>query len=395
MEKNKQQILLEAIKNSIEIIFDNESTKSYEQLSIWDTFKNTGLFTKGTLLSFFKLSDKELNKLKNAHHPIYLFSKKYEQSDFEKLEDKINKIIYFCYRRNFPPIKSKSGSLYTSDSGWGCMLRCSQMILARGIYKIFRKVGYSPKHASYSALIYFQESPFSIEEIPDEMIPVMNKILKEIFLHASIADKKEITIKKILAPFSIGNICKIGELFDKTAGEWFSDVSLVNIYDLINRDFGVLCYLEILTFQSSLNFSKVLERCFSSKEEQAPNKENFIERNGQKYYFRKSGIIFVSVRLGIDDISKEYLSSIKKLFSCKECLGIIGGKRSQAYYFIGYREKEILYLDPHTVRECCLNINSKAANFLVAASNYILDAYLTSLYRIALSPTFCFHKKKN
>ena len=61
------------------------------------------------------------------------------------------------------------------------------------------------------------------------------------------------------------------------------------------------------------------------------------------------GLIFFSVRLGLDNVSPEYFPSIKKLFSCKECLGFIGGKKwtNSASYFFGYYDNFLLYLDPH------------------------------------------------
>ena len=61
------------------------------------------------------------------------------------------------------------------------------------------------------------------------------------------------------------------------------------------------------------------------------------------------GLIFVSVRLGLDNVTSDYYPSIFKLFSCKECLGIIGGKKwtNSASYFFGYYENFLLFLDPH------------------------------------------------
>ena len=64
------------------------------------------------------------------------------------------------------------------------------------------------------------------------------------------------------------------------------------------------------------------------------------------------------MRLGINKVSFEYYSSIKKLFECKECIGIIGGETNLAHYFIGYNEKgNLIYLDPHITRDGVIELN--------------------------------------
>lgn len=40
--------------------------------------------------------------------------------------------IYFSYRKQFEPLLgSRHGDTITSDCGWGCMIRCAQMLLAQ------------------------------------------------------------------------------------------------------------------------------------------------------------------------------------------------------------------------------------------------------------------------
>ena len=48
------------------------------------------------------------------------------------------------------------------------------------------------------------------------------------------------------------------------------------------------------------------------------------------------GIIFISIRLGLESISPEYFPAIKQLFDCKEFLGFVGGRVQSASYFFGY-----------------------------------------------------------
>lgn len=43
--------------------------------------------------------------------------------------------IYFSYRKQFEPLNGlrRNGDLITSDCGWGCMIRCAQMLLAQAL----------------------------------------------------------------------------------------------------------------------------------------------------------------------------------------------------------------------------------------------------------------------
>ena len=50
----------------------------------------------------------------------------------ENLNADVTSRIWLTYRRNFPQI-GESG--FTTDKGWGCMLRCGQMILAEAMLR--------------------------------------------------------------------------------------------------------------------------------------------------------------------------------------------------------------------------------------------------------------------
>ena len=100
------------------------------------------------------------------------------------------------------------------------------------------------------------------------------------------------------------------------------------------------------------------------------NNNEYIEFENEKYYFKNMGIIFISVRLGIEKISIEYHKSIRKFFLCKENIGIIGGIKNLAYYFIGYKDDgELLYLDPHSTKECSKYIFNNNINHYYLCSN--------------------------
>jgi cysteine protease ATG4 len=46
-----------------------------------------------------------------------------------------------------------------------------------------------------------------------------------------------------------------------------------------------------------------------------------------------------------------YKNSLCKIFKSPYSIGIIGGKPNSSYYFVGFQDDELVYLDPHKVQE--------------------------------------------
>ncbi|KNC72485.1 hypothetical protein SARC_14957, partial [Sphaeroforma arctica JP610] len=51
--------------------------------------------------------------------------------EYSDLVDDVRSRIWVSYRSGYFPIRDHNGGCFTSDQGWGCMLRCGQMILAQ------------------------------------------------------------------------------------------------------------------------------------------------------------------------------------------------------------------------------------------------------------------------
>ena len=63
--------------------------------------------------------------------------------------------------------------------------------------------------------------------------------------------------------------------------------------------------------------------------------------------WKNSVYVIVPLRLGLEQINKEYLHQIKRVFTIPQTVGFVGGKEHYALYFVGLVEDHLLYLDPH------------------------------------------------
>ena len=350
----------------------------------------------------YKYLQKILNSLslKKISKSFQIFNKPYKNGDNNNALYKFGKLMIFTYRKNFKKIYNSSGKSFTSDTHWGCMIRCGQMILCRAIYKILKKCKLDTFYAmSYSFRL------FNDFDLNYNMLHIyfkgMGDLFKQMYKMKHI-ENGEIVIDQVYPPFGIKNLCKVGELFNKKAGEWFSDVVITQVFKAIVDHFALFKHpkfnTEIFTFQSYVEFQEILDTCCIEYEEHKniidPKRDDYFVSNGKKYYFNKRGIIFVSVKLGLTTVSKEYFSSIKKVFNCKECIGIIGGRPRLAYYFFGCSSKtdELLYLDPHTTQEAVeiLDERSMIEKHVLKDSNFLHMSKLSPGFTIG----FCFRNFK-
>ena len=83
--------------------------------------------------NIFTTSNNITNLSNKVTKDIQIFDEQF--NDHDKLINRLKNIPWFSYRENFQQIKQNE-IIYTSDSGWGCMLRCAQMIFAQGLYKL-------------------------------------------------------------------------------------------------------------------------------------------------------------------------------------------------------------------------------------------------------------------
>ena len=320
-------------------------------------------------------------------HFLYKVYNPNNEKGLKEFNKNLNKILLMTYRSKYRrQINIKNKYEYNSDCGWGCMIRSSQMIFARMLYKIFKQIyknQYDSKTLTISAIPYFMDDYIILDDLKgsDYLVLGLDSYINKLklFLKEKIEKNqyKKSEIQSIDPPFSIHKICIIGEIFGRTCGEWFSDFEFPDIYEIINTTFNIIPNLSIMHFNTNIEINKILEKCFEKEnDDKNPNlfKNNyFIINQNEKYKLKKMGAIFVSVRLGISMISPEYFPSIKKLFECRQFLGFIGGKADSASYFFGYCDDSLLYLDPHLNQQSDSYLDDKTKDTYINKTVFELD----------------------
>lgn len=283
--------------------------------------------------------------------PIYIFNKEIISDNKDEIKDILNTFLYMTYRTNFYNLKTVGCGNYTSDSGWGCMIRCSQMLLTKALIekKIFDLKQNNIKiddniiqKIRKEVLCLFNDNYLSLEETkkhPDY------KLFWEYYEEVVKENPEYKSIVKIIPPYSIHILSKLGYC----AGKFTSDMNMINCFININSD--LFNDINIISFcVGIINIKKLFNQfCEKIEGNDEIDKSNLVNYNGVNYSFKKGGIIFISFRFGSDLLDPAYYNVIPLIFSkFRNNFGIIGGNRRRGYYFIGIRGAKYLILaDPH------------------------------------------------
>lgn len=128
------------------------------------------------------------------------------KTDISAIRQDIVSRIWCTYRKSFVPIGGVDG--LTTDKGWGCMLRCGQMVLAQALVSV------------HLGRDWFWE--------PDTKDPVYLKILRRF------EDKRQ-------APYSIHQIAQMGASEGKEVGQWFGPNTVAQVLKYVCRNLFLFC----------------------------------------------------------------------------------------------------------------------------------------------------------
>ncbi|KAJ1643169.1 Cysteine protease atg4 [Coemansia asiatica] len=210
-----------------------------------------------------------------------------------------SRLIWCTYRSQYPPI---SPTAFTTDSGWGCMLRAGQTLLAQALqlHHFGRDWDFDWKGTS--------------EKDIDRRLRYIG-IVKQFFDNYSSS-----------SVFSIHQMASLGsQLEGKGIGQWFGPYGTAAII----RELAVQSNHELSIYTTTDGTVYLADIC----------EPEF-----------KPTLVLVATMLGIDRVNPIYYPFIQASLTLPQSAGIAGGRPSSALYFAGFQGDEMIYLDPHFTR---------------------------------------------
>ncbi|CAB3406404.1 unnamed protein product [Caenorhabditis bovis] len=245
----------------------------------------------------------------------YFPNRAVEQCGFDEFCADYNSRIWITYRTNFPPLLDTPS---TTDCGWGCMIRTTQMMLAQAI--LVKRLGRDWR--------YTKRKRSCVQGISTSQLELNETKRQELAILKLFEDNNS-------APLGIHRFVSIAqrEKGDKAIGSWYSPSEAVHIMKkCINESSSALLgnIAMVLAIDGKIHIRDI----------------EIETRNWSKHL-----ILVVVARLGASEINPVYVSHLKYIFSMERSLGVTGGKPNRSCWFIGCYDDHVIYLDPHVAHE--------------------------------------------
>uniref|UniRef100_A0A8C1NHW1 Cysteine protease n=1 Tax=Cyprinus carpio TaxID=7962 RepID=A0A8C1NHW1_CYPCA len=266
-----------------------------------------------------------LEDLPDVDEPVWILGACYDlKTKKSELLSDVRSRLWFTYRKKFSPI---GGTGPSSDAGWGCMLRCGQMILAQAL--VCRHLGRDWRWD------------------PEKRQPKEYHRILHCFL-----DKKD-------SCYSIHQMAQMGVGEGKSVGEWygpntvaqvlkklalFDDWNTLAVYVSMDNTVVIEDISKSLFLMSHVTFIYICHYSSQSCSE-TPHLQS------QRPLDWRPLLLVIPLRMGINSINPVYIQAFKECFKMPQSCGVLGGKPNLAYYFIGFIDDELIYLDPHTTQQ--------------------------------------------
>ncbi|KAF9427707.1 Cysteine protease atg4b [Podila epigama] len=275
-----------------------------------------------------------------------------EQRVLQKFIRDFQTRIWFTYRKDISRIEP---SFYTSDAGWGCMMRTGQSLLAEAFVQIMlgRDWRAASPHTAETRGKYRTLLSWFVDE-PDRY-------------------------------YSIHNIAKSGLALDKRVGDWFGPSTMAHaLKQLSQKHHDCPAHISVI-MDNTIRASEVAQTAMSggvivdrTRRPSSPAHGSFTFNGLDRW---KPVILLLPSRFGLEKLTEKYIHNLKKLFELPQFLGIAGGRPQRSLYFVACQGNELFYLDPHFSYHChvvrTMDIQeldpSMMLGFLIRSQDDLLD----------------------
>ena len=257
--------------------------------------------------------------------------------------------LWMTYRKDFALMQTEQSvngsSGYTSDCGWGCMIRSGQMLLAQAL------------------VVHFLGRTWRFD--PDSQI----FSTAEDHIHRRIVRWFGDQVSKN-SPFSIHTLVELGKASGKKVGEWYGPGSVAHLIKQAvkqaARENLDLAALHVYVAQDCTIYSQdIFDECYSKENQSVPwQHQNQPKGQRREITTWKALILLIPLRLGHEKLNPIYGDCLKAMLSLEWCIGIIGGRPKHSLYFVGYQDDKLIHLDPHYCQD---NVDVNTENFSLSS----------------------------
>lgn len=255
-------------------------------------------------------SKAESFRLNDHEDRIYVTGVRFKIEEAEKKEAAnarmrgyLESHIWFSYRANFN--RYIQNTKLSNDIGWGCMIRCGQMLLCR---TIMTSKDIETSQARAKLLAMFRDN-----------------------------EDGEV------APFSIHNLVLFAQKeFLVEPGQWFRATTIMMSLEAMNKKYfpNQSCKISILAAVDSLiNVKDIYDKVFAVPSDPKEPAQDLIYKLNTRDW--NNELLFcVAIRIGLSKPQDNFKKAVQTLIRLKQSVGILGGKESKAYYIVGRQQRE-------------------------------------------------------
>ncbi|KAJ8600684.1 hypothetical protein CTAYLR_008309 [Chrysophaeum taylorii] len=265
-----------------------------------------------------------------------LVGKGYSSISSCEWQEEVSETLWFTYRCGFAEMVPYG---LTDDAGWGCMLRSSQMLMAKALCR----------HLSgrrNDVIRWFADAPG--EE----------------------------------AVFSVHNMVRVGQRYDMLPGEWYGPGIAAHVLRDLAELLDEKLRIVVTSAERPLCEEDVLDdltrnvRCEPEIDEEVPARDDSsvdydpllrpppeqikakkrkiaVEAARKKRLaapWTESVLILVPIRLGLNRLEAKFVEPLLRCLRFPQSIGFVGGRPRQALYFVGAANADLVGLDPHVVQ---------------------------------------------